>query len=137
MMRILVIVLALLASGIAQETRVRSCDCTTGKTVCISEAQMAGSATHIEMEPDLMGNHSNASGVVVFQLIVGKNGKVKNAQAISGHPIAISLLIGAVPKWRFQPFVEDGTKKQTCGPISLRFRILNNRTSVEVMKPSH
>jgi hypothetical protein len=66
------------------------CDCAgerAAATVCLTDTQMSAQAKHIEMQPDRVGNHVNVKGIVIMELIVGKNGRVLNAKAISGHPV--------------------------------------------------
>lgn len=115
-----------------------SCDCAgvqAAATVCLNEVQMSAQVKHIEMQPDRMGNHVNFRGVAVFELMVGKNGRVLNANAISGHPIAIHLLLGSVNKWRFKPLIEHGVARQTCGRLTVKFSIVENQPNVEVVRP--
>jgi hypothetical protein len=84
-------------SGLTQNSV--TCDCGNSPDkpiVCLTETQMSRQVKHIEMEPDRMGNHVNVSGVVVFELTVGKDGRILNARTISGHPLAFPLLIGAM-----------------------------------------
>ena len=61
-----------------------------------------------------MGNHVNANGMALFELTVGKDGRIANAKAISGHPLALSLLTGAMDKWLFKPLVRNETARQGC-----------------------
>ncbi len=96
---------------------------------------MAGHVRHIVMQPDLMGDHSNGSGIAVFAITFGKDGKVVNCKAISGHPLAIHFLIGAAPEWRFTPFVQHGAARQACGRLTVKFSIIENQTSVVVVQP--
>ena len=96
---------------------------------------MSAQVKHIEMQPDRMGNHVNVSGVAVFELMVDKNGRVLNAKAISGHPLAVPRLVGSVEKWRFKPLMRDGVAHQTCGRLSLKFSIVENQLTVEVVRP--
>jgi hypothetical protein len=88
-----------------------------------------------EMEPDRMGNHVNVSGIAVFTLIVGEDGRILNAQAISGHPLALSLLIEAMDKWRFKPFVGNHAARRVCGRLSVKFSIVQNLPKVAVVRP--
>lgn len=84
--------------AVAQTFVTCACD---AETVCLSDAQMSGHATHVEMEPDKMGNHSNYRGVAVFQIGFDKKGRVTGADAVSGNPLGTSHLMAAVSRWRF------------------------------------
>lgn len=111
------------------------CDCAdvqAAAIVCSNDMQMSTQVKHIEMQSDRMGKHVNFRGVAVFELMVGKNGRVLNAKAISGHPIAIHLLLGSVDKWRFKPLIRDGVARQTCGRLTAKFSIVENVSNVQV-----
>jgi hypothetical protein len=121
--------------AIAQTLVACACD---DETVCLSDAQMSKHATHVEMEPDTMGNHSNYRGVAVFQIGFDEKGRVTGADAISGQPSGISHLMTAVSKWKFKPVVVNGMKKRGCGQIWIRFAMRENVPSAEVLKgPTH
>jgi hypothetical protein len=114
------------------------CDCADVKAsafACLTEMQMNAQVKHIEMQPDRMGNHVNVRGVAVLELMVGKNGRVLNAKAISGHPLAIPLLLGSVDKWLFTPVIRDRVARQTCGRLTVKFSIVENQPKVEVVRP--
>ncbi len=103
-------------------------------TVCLSDAQMARHAIHIEMEADRMGNHSNYEGIAVFQIRFDEKGRVTGADTISGNPFGVSYLMAAVPKWRFRPVVVNGARKKACGKLSVKFAMKENVPSVKVVK---
>jgi hypothetical protein len=114
------------------------CDCGNSPdqpTVCLTETEMSHQVKHIEMEPDRMGNHVNVSGIAVFELTVGKDGRIVNAKAISGHPLAFPLLIGAMDKWRFRPLLRNNTARQVCGRLSVKFTMIPNLSKVAVVSP--
>lgn len=129
------VLLAICAFSFAEDTPKRACSCANPETVCLMAVQMASHVRHIAMQPDLMGNHSNGSGIAVFEITFGKDGRVVNAEAISGHPLAIQLLIGAAPKWRFRPLVQHGAARQACGRLAVKFSIIENQTSAVVVQP--
>jgi hypothetical protein len=91
-------------------------------------------ANHVEMEPDVMGNHSNYRGVAVFQIGFDEKGRVTGADAISGHPLGVSHLMAAVSKWKFKPVVVNGMKKRGCGKLWIRFAMTENVPSAEVLE---
>lgn len=117
--------------AIAQTLVACACDV---ETVCLSDTQMSNHATHVEMEPDKMGNHANYSGVAVFQIGFDEKGRVTGVDAISGHPLGLSHLMAAVSKWKFKPVVVKGVKKRGCGKLSIRFAMRENVPSAEVLK---
>lgn len=114
------------------------CDCGNSPdqpTLCLTETQMGHHLKYIEMAPDRMGNQVNVSGIAVFELTVGKDGRIVNAKAISGHPLAFPLLIGAMDKWRFRPLLRNKTARQMCGRLSVKFTMIPNLSKVAVVSP--
>jgi hypothetical protein len=127
-----------LSGGAVLAQDVPHCECGDAQpkaAVCLTEMQMSAQVTHIEMQPDRMGNHVNVSGVVVFDVTVAENGRVLNARAISGHPPAIPRLLGSVDSWRFKPLIRDRVVRKTCGRLTVKFSIVENQPSVVVVKP--
>jgi hypothetical protein len=110
-----------------------ACACDVG-TVCLSDVQMSDHATHVEMGPDRMGEHSNYRGVAVFQIGFDEKGRVTGAEAISGHPLAITHLMAAVSKWRFKQIVVKGVRKKGCGKLWVKFAMRENVPSADVLR---
>jgi len=96
---------------------------------------MADQVKHIEMASDRMGNHVNLEGIAVFRLTFSKDGRIVCAKAISGHPLALPLLIGAMNKWQFRPYRQDEIARQACGQLRLKFSVVENLSAVEVVRP--
>lgn len=111
-----------------------ACSCELPNTVCLSDIEISEHAVHVEMVPDRMGNHSNYSGVAVFQVGFDEKGRVTGVSAISGHPLGISYLLAAASKWRFKPIVVKGVKKKGCGKLSIKLAMRENVPSAEVLK---
>jgi hypothetical protein len=131
LLRTLIAAFVCASPAIAQTLVACACD---AETVCLSDAQISRHATHVEMEPDKMGNHSNYRGVAVFQIGFDEKGRVTGADAISGQPLGISHLIAAVSRWTFKPVVVNGMKKRGCGKLWIRFAMRENVPSTEVLK---
>jgi TonB family protein len=77
-------------------------------------------------EPHLPGD-VDATGAVVFQLLVDEDGQVKSAQSISGHPILRAAALHAVTKWKFKPLLINGRAQPFSGvlPINVGWNALN------------
>lgn len=110
----------------------RNCPCAER----LKESQVSRQVEHIEMEPDVMGNHVNVSGIAVVEVVVDNDGRVQCAQALSGHPLAISHLIQSSRKWKFKPYLKDGSAQRFCGRLRLKFSFVENKPSVEVVDDS-
>jgi hypothetical protein len=102
----------------------------------LSDEQMLQHVDHVEMAPDRMGNHTNLQGVAVFSVAFDKRGHVDCAKALSGHPIAISLLMASLKKWRFKRLEQDGNPIRQCGRLAVKFSIVNGRSTVNLIAAS-
>ena len=83
-----------------------------------------------------MGNHTNLRGIAVFEIVFSENGHVVKAEAISGHPLGLHLLLAALEKWQFKPYVQNGVAREACGRLKVKFSIVENVPFAEVLKPT-
>jgi TonB family protein len=72
----------------------------------------------------------NASGEVLVVVIIGENGRVISAKAISGHPVLRSAAEDAARKWVFKPTEVGGKPVQVQGSLTFIFRPPPPTTSV-------
>jgi protein TonB len=64
---------------------------------------------------------TRVSGVVKVQVLVGEDGKVLWAQAISGHPLLQDAAVGAARGARFSPTLRCGVPVRVSGTLSYNF----------------
>ena len=64
------------------------------------------------------------SGVVVIQALVGKDGAVKDAFVITGHPVFRDDALEAIWQWRFKPGIYRGDPVPVWVAIPVRFTLL-------------
>jgi TonB family protein len=65
----------------------------------------------------------NISGLVVIQALVGKDGAVKDAFVITGHPVFRDDALEAVWQWRFKPASHAGEPVAVWVAIPVRFTL--------------
>ena len=99
----------------------------------LTESQMSRQVEHVEMGADVMGNHVNVKGTALMEVSVDNDGRVLCVQALSGHPLAITHLIEASRRWKFKPYLKDGSPQRFCGRLLLNFSFVENKPSVEVV----
>jgi TonB family protein len=63
------------------------------------------------------------SGPVTVQIIMGEDGSVVSASAISGHPLLRSSAVAAVRQWRFTPTQVSGQSVRTSGTVTVNFTL--------------
>lgn len=95
--------------------------CNQKSTVRISAGMLLRRATEKVKLQFPMLHASTLRGEVVLAVVVDELGSVVCAQAVSGHPIAVSAAMDAIPKWRFRPFVQRGERRPMCGRIVLPY----------------
>ncbi len=67
--------------------------------------------------------YSDTSSDVVVNVIIGKDGSVTAAKAVSGHPVLYAAAEAAAKKWRFAPGDSENEAK-----ITFTFRIMPKAT---------
>jgi TonB family protein len=60
--------------------------------------------------PRLPGN-VDAQGTILVEVQIDKDGNVRCARVVSGHPIMNRAGLDAVKKWRFEPLKVEGKAK--------------------------
>ncbi len=89
------------------------------------------------VDPQLLGEHrlrtvdpvdprppSGRGGqdqVLVFAVVIDEEGRVSDAQFISGNPLLVEAARAALAQWRFKPFLFDGRPAAVAAQISVRF----------------
>jgi TonB family protein len=58
--------------------------------------------------PELM-RKMHMGGAVKVRVVIAPDGRVKEAQALGGHPMLISAATEAVKQWKFEPAEEQST----------------------------
>jgi TonB family protein len=61
------------------------------------------------------------SGSVSVEVMLGLDGHVETARAISGHPLLVTAAVDAARGWRFEPTRLNGTPVRVSGVIVFNF----------------
>lgn len=64
-------------------------------------------------------------GVVRFNAIISKEGRVENIQIISGHPLLVEAAQNSVKQWTYSPTLVNGTAVEVVTQIEVEFFLLN------------
>jgi periplasmic protein TonB len=70
---------------------------------------------------------ARAQGTVVVQIIVGEEGEVVSANAVSGHPLLQQAAVAAVRQWRFSPTRLEGEPVKVTGTVTVNFKLEENK----------
>ncbi|MGB8259174.1 MAG: energy transducer TonB [Terracidiphilus sp.] len=62
-------------------------------------------------------------GTVVFDVVIGPDGKLASMKVVSGPAMLQQAAIDALKQWTFQPFLQSGTAVTAAGRISIEFSL--------------
>jgi protein TonB len=95
-------------------------------------APLSGAAPKIsggEPEQHLMPDYppralqGNIQGTVVLKALVGKDGRVRSVEFVSGPPLLASVVLEAVRGWRYRPFYRNGEPVEFETQVAIEFII--------------
>lgn len=94
------------------------------KPVRVSEGVMQGRRIH-KVVPVYPGHARSAriQGVVHLQAIIGRDGRVRELQVISGHPWLVSAAVDAVRQWLYQPTTLSGVPVEIITEVKVTFTL--------------
>ena len=72
------------------------------------------------------------NGEVAVEIVVGENGKVISARALSGPVLLRQSAVSAALGWRYVPATVDGAPAQAVGRINFRFGMLDDEKNGKV-----
>jgi protein TonB len=71
----------------------------------------------------LVARNAGVQGEVILEAVIGKDGRIENLHALSGHPFLIQAAIAAVQKWRYRPYMLNGKPVEVETRITVRFSV--------------
>ena len=78
------------------------------KKVTQSEA-LSAAVTRVQPPYPDLARQLNITGMVDIEVVVSETGSVESATPVSGNPVLTKPASDALKKWKFKPFVQDGT----------------------------
>ena len=70
-----------------------------------------------------LARQARIQGIVTLKVIVSKDGEVRAAEPVSGHPMLAPAAIAAVKQWRYTPYMQDGEPVEVTTTIQVHFQI--------------
>ena len=70
-----------------------------------------------------MARQARVSGVVRIQATIGKDGKVKKTEVLSGPPLLKQAAVDAVQKWVYGPSLLNGLPVESTTNIDVNFNL--------------
>ena len=75
----------------------------------------------VEPEYPTRALDAGIQGNVVLNVLIGKNGKVKNITVVSGYPLLANAAAAAVKHWRYEPWASGGNNVETQTTVTFHF----------------
>jgi periplasmic protein TonB len=66
---------------------------------------------------------SRVQGIVVFQAIIGTDGRIRDLQLNEGHPLLIDAAKNSILQWRYRPTLLNGKPVEVSTVITVRFNL--------------
>jgi len=66
---------------------------------------------------------ARASGAVLIQVLIGEDGRVEDAQVISGHQLLREAALAAAKRWKFRPTTLSGVPVKVQGVLTFNFNL--------------
>jgi len=66
---------------------------------------------------------AHIQGDVILQATIGKDGRIHNLRAVSGHPMLAEAAKGAVEQWRYRPYLLMGEPAEVETTIKIQFHM--------------
>lgn len=66
---------------------------------------------------------TRTQGPVILAALIGRDGRIENLHAVSGHPLLIKAAVEAVSQWRYRPTMLNGQPVEVETQITVNFRL--------------
>jgi protein TonB len=63
------------------------------------------------------------TGVVQLKAIIGKDGNIRELQALSGPPLLVPSAIDAVKQWHYKPYLLNGEAVEVETSVTVTFQL--------------
>lgn len=94
------------------------------KRVRISQGVTQGLLVHrVEPRYPKIALTARVTGVVQLHAIIGRDGAIKELEAVSGHPMLIPAAIEAVKEWRYRPYLLNGEAVEVETNVTVTFQL--------------
>ncbi len=105
-----------------------------GPTVVHHEANTRGPLPISNLDPGMLISRvqpvypraallTRTQGTVVLNAVIDKSGRVANLRVVSGSPLLVNAAVEAVQRWRYKPYILNGTPIEVETQISVIFSL--------------
>lgn len=83
---------------------------------------MKAATSKVQPQYPAIARQMKIAGHVEVEAVVGPDGSVASAKAVSGNPMLTQPAISAVEKWKFTPFTSNGEPTKAVVTLAFDFR---------------
>jgi uncharacterized protein (TIGR02246 family) len=80
----------------------------TGRIVVVSDCKPGRLVSRIEPLYPPLARQTRVAGLVKLHALIGKDGRLKKVEVVSGHPLLIQSAMDAVKQWQYEPTLLRG-----------------------------
>lgn len=73
-----------------------------------------------------IARQTRTQGPVTLEALIGRDGRIEQLKAVSGHPLLITAAIDAVQQWRYRPYLLNGSPVEVQTTITVNFYLNSN-----------
>jgi protein TonB len=70
-----------------------------------------------------LARSARVQGDVILSAVIDTNGQIQNLQLVSGHPMLVPAALDAVKKWRYKPYLLNGSPVEVETTITVIFTL--------------
>lgn len=85
--------------------------------------KMARLLRRVEPLYPAIARQARISGTVELTGIIGTDGRIRELQVVTGHPLLVKAALDAVREWVYEPTSLNGTPVEVIAPITVNFRL--------------
>jgi protein TonB len=68
-----------------------------------------------------IAKQAHVQGTVVLHAVIGKDGRIKNLNVISGNAMLTQAAVDAVQNWRYKPYLLNGEPTEVDTTVTVNF----------------
>jgi protein TonB len=90
------------------------------RKVSTAEA-MNAAVSKVQPEYPAMARQLKITGSVDLEVVIGETGAVESVTPVSGNPVLTKPAADSLRKWKFKPFVQDGSPVKAQAVLKFNF----------------
>lgn len=89
----------------------------------ISQMMEGNLIYRVQPQYPTLARQARVQGTVVLHAVISREGRIRDLQFLSGHPMLASAAIDAVRQWRYRPYILNGEPVEVETEITVNFTL--------------